>query len=143
MHAALSEKLTAIWLAGQAEELGLPVAETKGWPDIAKLQKEIEPKLREEAPEPSNPQPYFTEIDFKFPGEWLPRTHCRDGYIVEQCSSYVAGHPPFPCFEAHPEEAVEACPAPVQLRTSAQPGTYTVQLPTGTGLPQGPVPAGG
>lgn len=140
---ALSQLLTTIWLAGQAEELGLPIAKTKGRLDITKLQGEIEPKLAEEAPDPSNPQPYFTEIDFKFPGEWLPRTHCRDDYVVEQCSSYVAGHPLSPCFEAHPTEKVEACPAPAPQRVPAQPGTYTAQLPNGNWLPQGPVPAGG
>jgi hypothetical protein len=142
-EAALSELLTAIWLAGQAEELGLPVHKKHGQLDIAQLQRVIEPKLREEAPEPSNPQPYFTEIDLKFPGQWLPRTHCRDGFVVEQCEEFIAGHLASPCYEAHPTEPVEACPAPVGQRVSAAPGTYTERLPTGKGLPQGPIPVGG
>jgi hypothetical protein len=99
--------------------------------------------LTEAAPDPSNPQPYFTEIDRRFPGEWLPRTNCRDGFVVERCGNYVAGHVAAPCYEGDPKEPAEGCPAPVQERTPGKPGTFTAESPDGTGLPQGPVPAGG
>ncbi|MFL5897667.1 MAG: hypothetical protein ACJ76D_04285 [Solirubrobacterales bacterium] len=140
---ALSELITVTWLAGQGEELGLQVGRSQARLSLPILQEKIMARLTREAPDPSNPQPYFTEIDFKFPGEWLPRTHCKDGFVVEQCGNYVAGHVSAPCYEAQPTEPVEGCPAPLLQRALGQPGTFTERLPSGHGLLQGPIPAGG
>jgi hypothetical protein len=137
---ALSELITVTWLAGQAEELGLRVGSNQNEMSLSLLQEKVMAALTEEAPEPKNPQPYFTAIDFRFPAQWLPRTRCRDGLVVEQCGNYVSGHVASPCFEAQPSEPVEGCPAPVQQRVPAEPGTVTEEEPWGFGLPQGPLP---
>lgn len=137
---ALSELITVTWLAGQAAELGLQVGRSQAQLSLSVLQEKVMAALTKEAPEPSNPQPYLTAIDFKFPGEWLPRTDCRDGFVVEQCGDFVSGHISSPCYEAKPNEAVEACPAPVVQRAPAQPGTVTEEQPWGTGMPQHPYP---
>jgi hypothetical protein len=133
---ALSGLITVTWLAGQAAELGLQVGRSQEQLSLSVLQEKVMAALTKEAPDPANPQPYFTAIDFKFPAEWLPRTHCRDGFVVEQCGNFVAGHAPSPCYEAEPEEPVEACAAPVMQRAPTLPGTVTEKEPWGTELPQ-------
>lgn len=137
---ALSELITVTWLAGQAEELGLRVGGDQDELSLSILQEKVMAALAKEAPEPKNPQPYFTAIDFRFPAQWLPRTRCRDGLVVAQCGNYVSGHLASPCFEAQPSEPVEGCPAPVQQRVPAEPGTVTEKEPWGSGVPQGPPP---
>lgn len=137
---ALSELITVTWLAGQAAELGLRVGGSQEQLSLPVLQEKVRAALTMEAPDPSDPQPYFTAIDFKFPEKWLPRTQCRDGFVVEQCGNFVSGHAPGPCYEAEPKEPVEACPASVMQRAPALPGTVTEKRPWGTGLPQRPYP---
>jgi hypothetical protein len=88
-------------------------------------------------------QEVFTEVDHHFPGEWQPRTHCAEGFVVEQC----AGYPTFAhstsssaCNEADPKQPPEACPAPVAARIPAMPGTVRPWRPEGDRLVQRPYP---
>ncbi len=92
----LGSLITAVWLEGQAEELGIEISDAeraqalRGSGMLGLLQERIESKLRKEAPDPSEPQPYFSEIDREFAAQWPPRTHCVRGFIVQQCGNYHA-----------------------------------------------------
>lgn len=137
---ALSELIIVTWLAGQAMELGLQVGKSQEQLNLRVLQEKVMAALAKEAPDPSNPQPYFTAIDFEFPGKWLPRTFCRNGFIVQQCGNFVSGHIVAPCYEADPEESFLGCPAPVAQRVPARPGSVTERQPWGVAWPQRPYP---
>ena len=76
----LSEFVSAIWLAGQAAELGLPIPKQGGRPDLTKLQEAIEPKLREEAPESREPAAVFHRSRLQIPLE-VAAAHSLQGRI--------------------------------------------------------------
>jgi len=84
-------------------------------------------------------QEAFTEVGRHFLGEWQPRTHCAEGFVVERCSGYPAfAHPASAaaCYEADPKQPAEACPAPVSGRIPALPGTVRPWKPQGVPLVQ-------
>jgi hypothetical protein len=168
-EAALGELLTVIWLSGQAEELGIRIGDGEIAAALTQeeeaslreagftrttleeramfqlLQEKIEARLREEAPDPSNPQGYFSQIDQQFTLQWSARTSCAEGFVLPSCSNYVPVHPlgASPgCYEADPEAPAEECPAPVVQRQAVLPGSVTEEEPTGTVLLQHPVPSG-
>jgi hypothetical protein len=87
-------------------------------------------------------QEVFTRFDLAFPATWHPRTHCADGFVVENCDGYPAfSHSALTaCYEADPKEPAEACPAPVPQSATAQPGTVTPFKPKGESLVQRPYP---
>jgi hypothetical protein len=88
-------------------------------------------------------QEVFTEVDHHFPAEWQPRTHCAEGFVVEQCSGYPAfAHPTAAaaCYEASPKQPAEGCPALVTQRSPALPGTIRPWRPEGERLVQRPYP---
>jgi hypothetical protein len=87
-------------------------------------------------------QEVFTRFDLAFPATWHPRTHCADGFVVENCTEYptFAHAAPLACYEADPKEPAEACPAPVPQSPTAQPGTVTPFKPKGESLVQRPYP---
>lgn len=88
-------------------------------------------------------QEVFTEADRRFRGEWQPRTHCAEGFVVEQCADYPAfAHlaPVTACYEADPKQPAEACPAPVPARIPALPGSVRPWKPEGYPLAQRPYP---
>jgi hypothetical protein len=92
----LDNLIITVWLEGQAEELGIEISDAEraqalqGSGMLGLLQERIESKLRRQAPNPSEPQPYFSEIDREFEAKWPPRTHCARGFIVQQCGNYHA-----------------------------------------------------
>ncbi|MGN6275155.1 MAG: SurA N-terminal domain-containing protein [Solirubrobacterales bacterium] len=87
-------------------------------------------------------QEVFTRFDLAFPETWYPRTHCAEGFVVENCAEYPAfAHAaPAACYEADPKEPAEACPAPVPQSPTAQPGTVTPFKPKGESRVQRPYP---
>lgn len=92
----LDNLIITVWLEGQAEELGIDISDEEKAQALREggmlglLQERIESKLRKEAPNPSEPQAYFSEIDREFEAKWPPRTHCAKGFIVQQCGNYHA-----------------------------------------------------
>jgi hypothetical protein len=90
----LNNLIITVWLEGQAEELGIEISDEekaqalRGSGMLGLLQERIESKLRKKAPDPSEPQPYFSEIDREFEAKWPPHTHCTKGFIVQQCGNY-------------------------------------------------------
>lgn len=94
----LDNLIITIWLEGQAEELEIKISDEekaqalRGSGMLGLLQERIESKLRKKAPDPSEPQPYFSEIDREFEAKWPPRTHCVKGFVVQQCgNSRISG----------------------------------------------------
>ncbi|MGN6815517.1 MAG: hypothetical protein ACTHK3_05465 [Solirubrobacterales bacterium] len=88
-------------------------------------------------------QEAFAEAGSQFRGEWQPRTHCAEGFVVERCSGYPAFAPPASaaaCYEADPKQPAEGCPAPVPARIPALPGSVRPWKPQGDPLVQRPVP---
>jgi len=89
----LDNLIITVWLEGQAKELGIDISSEERAQALQEgrmlglLQERIESKLRKEAPDPSEPQPYFSEIDREFEAKWPPRTHCVKGFIVQQCGN--------------------------------------------------------
>lgn len=120
------------------------------------LVTEIEEALAEEARQQAGPglskeqlglkeQEAFHEFDLAFKEQWLPRTHCADGYVTSQCGNYPpfahSSFTPTPCYEAEPKEPpAEGCPAPVPPTTPAMPGSVTVLKPQGEPRAQRPFP---
>jgi SurA-like protein len=202
---ALSGLITAVWLRGQAEEMGIVASDGEVSEKLAKsgearslraerftrktmyervrgemLVRRIEEALEQEAEKPTaaevrayyeeeplgeeesaeqkpfaeakaevrtalqgiRNQEVFSEFDAAFPEAWQPRTHCADGFVVEQCANFPAfahAAPPA-CYEANPKEPAEACPAPVPQRSAAQPGTVTPFKAGGEAFVQRPFP---
>lgn len=88
-------------------------------------------------------QEVFTDVDHHFSAEWQPRTHCAEGFVVEQCSGYPAfAHPTSvaACYEASPKHPAAGCPALVTQRIPALPGTVRPWKPQGEGFAQRPYP---
>lgn len=88
-------------------------------------------------------QEVFTAVDHRFPAEWQPRTHCAEGFVVEQCSGYPAfAHSTAAgaCYEANPKQPAKGCPALVTQRSPALPGTVRPWRPEGESLAQRPYP---
>jgi hypothetical protein len=198
---ALDGLITAIWLRGQAEAMGIVVSDKEVAAELEKsgeaknlreahftrktmdervrgemlvrrieeaLEKEAEkasdaevrayleeePLTEEEPPQKKTSaeaktalqgiknQEVFTRFDLAFPATWHPRTHCADGFVVENCTEYPAfSHSTLTaCYEADPKEPAEACPAPVPQSPTAQPGTVTPFKPKGESLVQRPYP---
>lgn len=86
----------------------------------------------------------FNNVEMDWRGEWQLRTHCADGFVVEECANYpiidhgnVGG-----CFEADPATPPEECPAPVIQPRPARPGSVRWWHPEGERLVQRPVPPG-
>lgn len=95
------------------------------------------------AVEEAKQQEVFVEADRHLRGEWQPRTHCAEGFVVERCSGYPAfAHvaSAAACYEASPKQAAEGCPAPVTERSPALPGTIRPWKPEGESLVQRPYP---
>jgi hypothetical protein len=95
------------------------------------------------AMEQAKQQEVFAEADRRLREEWQPRTHCAEGFVVEQCSDYPAfAHPASvtACYEADPKQPAEACPAPVPARIPALPGSVRPWKPGGYPLVQRPYP---
>jgi parvulin-like peptidyl-prolyl isomerase len=88
----------------------------------------------------------FGRFVANFQGLWRSRTFCADGYVVEKCSNFKSeGHSAEAdpaCYEANPEKAPEACPAPVPQAKPALPGSVSIITPKGEPLAQRPRPAG-
>ncbi|HEY3552610.1 MAG TPA: hypothetical protein VGK66_02875, partial [Solirubrobacterales bacterium] len=198
---ALNGLITAIWLRGQAEAMGIVVSDKEVAAELGKsgeakrlreahftrktiyervrgemLVREIEEALEREVVKPSTAeirvyyeeeplteeepprkktlaeaktalqqiknQEVFTGFDLAFPETWQPRTHCADGFHVENCAEYPAfAHSALTaCYEADPKEPAEACPAPVPQSSTAQPGSVTPFKPQGERLVQRPYP---
>lgn len=198
---ALNGLITAIWLRGQAEAMGIVVSDKEVARELKKsgeaktlreahftrktmydrvrgemLVRKIEEALEKEAEKPSaaevkayyeeeplteeepprkktlaeaktalqqiKNQEVFTRFDLAFPETWQPRTHCADGFVVENCAGYPAfAHSALTaCYEADPKEPAEACPAPVPQSSTAQPGSVTPFKPEGERLVQRPYP---
>jgi hypothetical protein len=198
---ALSGLITAIWLQGEGEAMGIVVSDAEVGRELEKsgeakslreanftrktmyervrgemLVRKIEEALEKEAEKVSSAevrtyleeeplteeepprkktfaeaktalqgiknQEVFTRFDLAFPATWQPRTHCADGFLVEDCAEYpsFAHSAPPACYEADPKEPAEACPAPVLQSTTAQPGTVTPYKPKGESLVQRPYP---
>jgi hypothetical protein len=93
----MTQLIITVWLEGQAEELGIEISGAEKAQALQEggmlglLQERIEAKLRKEAPNPSEPQGYFSEIDREFEAKWPPRTHCVKGFVVQQCGNYQGG----------------------------------------------------
>lgn len=90
-------------------------------------------------------QEYFARFATIFNNEWIQRTFCASGFVVERCSNYqYSGHPasaPEGCYEENPKGGrPEACPAPVLQAAPAMPGTVTPLEPKGDVRPQRPRP---
>lgn len=81
-----------------------------------------------------------------YQSRWTARTFCADGFVISRCANYVGGLPanaPPGCFEANPKGGPPAeCPAPVTQAAPAVPGSVSILTPTGTRLPQRPLPEG-
>lgn len=198
---ALGGLITAVWLRGEAEAMGIVVSDKEVATELEKsgeaktlreahftretmyervrgemlvrkieeaLEKEAEkasaaevrayleeePLTEEEPPQKKTfaeaktalqqikNQEVFTRFDLAFPATWHPRTHCADGFVVEDCVEYPAfAHSTLTaCYEADPKEPAEACPAPVPQSSTAQPGTVTPFKPKGESLVQRPYP---
>jgi hypothetical protein len=86
----------------------------------------------------------FNNVEMDWRGEWQLRTHCAEGFVVEECAEYpIFGHSfytPLGCYEAHPKPAAKECPAPVIQPRPAQPGSVRWWHPEGERLVQRPVP---
>jgi hypothetical protein len=93
----LDNLIITVWLEGQAEELGIEISDEEraqalqAGGMLGLLQERIEDKLRQEAPDTSEPQGYFHQIDREFETKWPPRTHCAKGFVVQQCGNYQGG----------------------------------------------------
>ncbi len=87
----------------------------------------------------------FNNIEMDWRGEWQLRTHCAEGFVVEECANYpIFDHgAPGGCFEADPETPAEECPAPVPQPRPAQPGSVRWWHPEGDRRIQRPVPPSG
>jgi parvulin-like peptidyl-prolyl isomerase len=94
--------------------------------------------------EQQNQQEAFAQFVSSYSTTWASRTYCADGYVIERCANYKAGHSasaPPGCYEADPKEGLPpACPAPVQQLTPQMPGTSSPVEPQGKRLPQRPNP---
>lgn len=113
---------------------------------LDKVRKQISDQLKQQ-----NQQAYFSSFVEDYGQKWQSRTFCGADYIVERCENFKApAHPDTvqgipvdkACYEADPKKKPDACPAPVALLNPALPGTVTVLSPTGTALPQRPIPEG-
>lgn len=86
----------------------------------------------------------FNNVEMDWLGEWQLRTHCAEGFVVEECANYpIIGHSGFTpagCYEADPKPPAEECPAPVIQSRPAQPGSVRWWHPEGERLVQRPVP---
>jgi hypothetical protein len=86
----------------------------------------------------------FNNVEMDWRGEWQLRTHCAEGFVVEECANYpIIAHGSFTpsgCFEADPKEPAKECPAPVIQSRPAQPGSVRWWHPEGERLVQRPVP---
>jgi parvulin-like peptidyl-prolyl isomerase len=89
-------------------------------------------------------QKYFSEWVVGFQSKWTARSHCADGYVIEQCANYKGtGHPAEAaesCYEANPKLPATECPAAVTQNKPAVPGSITVAKPEGEPLIQRPLP---
>lgn len=87
----------------------------------------------------------FNNIEMDWRGEWQLRTHCAEGFVVEECANYpIFDHgAPGGCYEADPKEPAEECPAPVTQPRPAQPGSVRWWYPEGDRRIQHPVPPSG
>lgn len=89
----------------------------------------------------------FNNIEMDWRGEWQLRTHCAEGFVVEECANYpIFDHnssDPTACYEPDPKEPAEACPAPVEQPRPAQPGSVRWWHPEGDRRIQSPVPPSG
>jgi hypothetical protein len=89
----------------------------------------------------------FNNVEMDWRGEWQLRTHCAEGFVVEECANYpIFDHNssnPSACYEADPKEPAEECPAAVIQPRPAQPGSVRWWHPEGERLVQRPVPPGG
>jgi hypothetical protein len=88
----------------------------------------------------------FNDVEMDWRGEWQLRTHCADGYVVEECANYPIfdrnSTDPSACYEPDPKPPAEECPAPVEQPRPAQPGSVRWWHPEGERLVQRPVPPG-
>jgi hypothetical protein len=87
----------------------------------------------------------FNNIEMDWRGEWQLRTHCAEGFVVEECANYpIFDHgAPGGCYEPDPKEPAEECPAPVTQPRPAEPGSVRWWHPEGERFVQRPVPPGG
>lgn len=89
----------------------------------------------------------FNNVEMDWRGEWQLRTHCAEGYVVEECANYpIFDHnssDPSACYEANPKEPAEECPAAVEQPRPAQPGSVRWWYPEGDRRVQRPVPPSG
>jgi parvulin-like peptidyl-prolyl isomerase len=96
--------------------------------------------------EQQNQQEAFARFVNSYSTTWASRTFCADGYVIERCANYKAGHSASAspaCYEADPKEGLPpACPAPVQQLTPQMPGSANPVEPQGKRLPQRPIPGG-
>lgn len=94
--------------------------------------------------EQQNQQEAFSQFVSGYSTTWASRTYCADGFVIERCANYKAGHSasaPPGCYEANPKNGLPpACPAPVQQLTPQMPGTASPVEPQGKRLPQRPNP---
>jgi hypothetical protein len=89
----------------------------------------------------------FNNVEMDWRGEWQLRTHCAEGYVVEECANYPIfdrnSSDPSGCYEADPKEPAEECPAVVEQPRPAQPGSVRWWHPEGDRRVQRPVPPAG
>lgn len=87
----------------------------------------------------------FNNIEMDWRGEWQLRTHCAEGFVVEECANYpIFDHgAPGGCYEPDPKEPAEECPAAVTQPRPAQPGSVRWWHPEGDRRIQRPVPPSG
>lgn len=89
----------------------------------------------------------FNNIEMDWRGEWQLRTHCAEGFVVEECANYpIFDHnssDQTACYEADPKVPAEECPALVEQTRPAQPGSVRWWYPEGDRRIQRPVPPGG